>query len=1050
MVLENLAIFQWNCRSLTTNFQYLIQYISEKQHPIICLTSLNVSWKALPKITGYFYPPVFSCKEIDGKIGAAIYIRSDLEYMNTPSPIPRTLENVHSVAIKLKISESMHANIISAYYSKGPNDENINWLRNLDQSENYIITGDFNAHSPLWDKNAIHTTNKKFVDNIIDSGLLLLNDGHITRVPDVSNHRASAIDLTLLSPALALDYQWFVEEDNLGSDHLPIITIVNEKLDIPQEEDTVPKYRYNCADWDKFKIHINAYNKEFLREENIDIAYTKFCDMIHNAARHSIPIQKSCTKQKTSGNIWWSKQCEEAVKIKKKALNEYNKDQKNEEKIKQKRQTNINSNRICAETRKQYIHDYMLREIKGPVDMPKVWVTSSKMKNGFRQPNCPIKVDKIEFPTKTDKAEEFAKFFSNVSNTSSLNKDEQEKRGKNEENIDFKNDFQNNDFFLNSNITLKEVKEAIAELGNKKSAVGIDGISYTLLNNLPEAGVECLHTIIQKSWESQLMPEIWKTSIVIPILKAGKNKSDKTNYRPISLTSHVSKIMEKIVLNRTNYYVEKNNILPHNQCGFRKNRSTTDHIVKLSNQIKHQFSKRKGILATFFDVRKAYDRVWHHRLLLKLKQIGFSGNILAFVKNFLSNRKITTKVGNSYSSLHSTNMGIPQGSILSPILFNLLLHDLPSTLHNDNIEIAQYADDLALWMKVTIRKKTYIREIKYYEKLYQINIDKLSEYMKNNGLEFSSEKTNLILFSNCQVPKVLPKIRLDSTVLRYVDEVKFLGVIFTRKLCWKKHIDYLCQKAFKSLNLLRYISSKPWGQDTSVLIHLATALVRSRLTYGQEAYFSAPKTYLNKIKSIDSKAYKIALGVPIHTKTSDVYNLVGILSIDEWRKLSCCKYLIRSSSIIDSDQETTYLRSESNFPKRSQKMAKIIPISNYTKDVFEEVEINPQKVSKKNASSPIPPWELKTATFDYEYTKTTKNENPNKLTIICRERLERSYKQHIQIFTDGSVSEDNNVGAGFVIPYFKISKSIHLGKGFSRWAIGVFIVEYWTIHYFGS
>ena len=196
MALENFSIFQWNCRTLTTNFQYLVQYLSVNQHPIVCLTSLGVKWKSLPKITGYFYPPVFSCKTMEDKIGAAIYIRTDMEYQHTPSPIPKNYEDVSSIAIKLKINNSKHVNIISVYYNKGPKDDNIGWLRTLDSKEKYIITGDFNAHSPLWDKHTSYTTNRKFVDNILDSDLLLLNDGQITRTPDVRNQKPSAIELT--------------------------------------------------------------------------------------------------------------------------------------------------------------------------------------------------------------------------------------------------------------------------------------------------------------------------------------------------------------------------------------------------------------------------------------------------------------------------------------------------------------------------------------------------------------------------------------------------------------------------------------------------------------------------------------------------------------------------------------------------------------------------------------------------------------------------------------------------------------------------------------
>ena len=151
------------------------------------------------------------------------------------------------------------------------------------------------------------------------------------------------------------------------------------------------------------------------------------------------------------------------------------------------------------------------------------------------------------------------------------------------------------------------------------------------------------------------------------------------------------------------YFSDKNKILPVNQAGFRKGRSSVEHLVKLTTHIKHQFARRKNVLATFFDVKKAYDQVWHARLLYKLKSVGLSGHIYLYVKNFLKDRSIQAKIGNIYSSKRCPQMGIPQGSVIAPYLFNILLYDLPKSLSN-NVVLVQYADDICMWMKVTMKK----------------------------------------------------------------------------------------------------------------------------------------------------------------------------------------------------------------------------------------------------------------------------------------------------------------------------------------------------------
>jgi hypothetical protein len=137
--------------------------------------------------------------------------------------------------------------------------------------------------------------------------------------------------------------------------------------------------------------------------------------------------------------------------------------------------------------------------------------------------------------------------------------------------------------------------------------------------NLPLSWKILLLSFYQTCWLKGTLPTLRKQSVVIPVLKAGKIKSSVNSYRPIALTSQVGKIFEKNILSRLLHFCEKNSIIPFNQAGFQKGRCTSDHLVKLTNQIKKQFARRKSTLAKFFDVRKAYDNVWHKRLLYKIK-----------------------------------------------------------------------------------------------------------------------------------------------------------------------------------------------------------------------------------------------------------------------------------------------------------------------------------------------------------------------------------------------------------------------------------------------
>ena len=306
-----------------------------------------------------------------------------------------------------------------------------------------------------------------------------------------------------------------------------------------------------------------------------------------------------------------------------------------------------------------------------------------------------------------------------------------------------------------------------------------------------------------------------------------------------------------------------------------------------------------------------------------------------YFKNFLSERCICTRVGKTYSSNKTIDMGIPQGSVIAPILFNIIIHDLPKVLSN-NTHVAQYADDIAIWVNTTLRKHTNKRVVNHVQKLYQLEINKLTAYMKDNGFELSQETTCLMLFNNGENPKSLPQIELDGQLLNYKQNTKFLGVYITTKLNWRLHIENLINKARKRLNFLKIVSTQSWSQDTKTLLHLSISLVRSKLIYGQEVYFSAPNTLLKKLQSIDSKAIKLAIGVPVHTNTSKSYTEAGMISLFEQRKLAISKYVIRSLAVINSVTEEIFIDSNKDYPKRAQNISSIQPIRNYINDLINE------------------------------------------------------------------------------------------------------------------
>ena len=1039
---NNKQFLQWNCRSIWSNLPSFEHFIKTNNYSVLALQSLNIEKRKMPQLESYYYPPICDCKNNDDKVKAAIYIRDDLK-CSVLSDLPKIpFESIYFAGARVMINEQYAINFVSVYLPSGPKDFNTDWIKDPNfiniQKDHWCILGDFNAHDRLWDNGRINSDCNRLVENIMDSNLIILNDGDITRIPDRSDHRPSAIDISLMSPNLAILCSWNILDDCLGSDHLPISIEMNAKNNNSNiSEDKVPKFKYHLARWDVFREFLSSFDtKEISDNTDVNQSYEKFQNIVLEAANKAIPKVKN-VKGKKKGNVWWTDECQIAVNQKKETFKVWKKNQIPDNFVNMKR-SKVKCNRIIAKAKKAYWTYFCENEILDSTDSVKVWKKVKAMKNKFHLPIYPIHVDNDKIPSSLKKAHVFNDFFTNNSLSTNLDYDSFQYRKNEEKKKEFSEPKPDQSHYLNANITFIEFDRALKHFSTNNTSVGLDGISFQMLSKLPYSFKQVLFSLFQKFWVNETLPNIWKSSVIVPVPKEGKPRSHVNSYRPIALTSHVCKLFEKIVLTRLVYHCDKHNILPHNQCGFRKGRSTTDHMVKLTNHIKRQFSKRKSTLATFFDVKKAYDTVWHAKLLYKLNNIGISGHMYRYIKEFISNRCISTRIENVYSSEKIIDQGIPQGSLIAPLLFSILISDLP-TVVSKYTNVVQYADDVAIWLNCNLRKNTKNRTVKYIETIYQRDINAINNYMKLNGLQLSSEKTLLILFNNGQNSTVLPKLTLNNESLRYEQSVKFLGVHFTRNLSWKMHINHLITKARKNLNLLKIICSQPWGQDSKTLIHLANALVRSRLTYGQETFFAAPKYLLGKIQSIDSRAFKLALGISVSSNTLRAYNEVGILPLNKYRVSALSKYIIRYLSITNNEKEHIFFTSQ-QYPKRAQNIAYLKTILDVTKETFSDCHIDIKDIKEVPMYSPLPPWEQHMASFDCDNNSLSKKDDLISIVNNVKINLDTNYMNHLKIYTDGSVLDNLDCGAGFVIPDLKIERAFYVGNRFSIFTCELFAI----------
>ena len=253
------------------------------------------------------------------------------------------------------------------------------------------------------------------VENIVDSDLVLLNDGHVTRIPDVANQRPTAIDLSLVSPSVAIESDWNVEENCLGSDHLPILISLNEQVKNEENEveDQIPKFCYNRADWDSYQQFLLSRDISSIEHNDLDIFYSNFTSAVLSAAEYSIPKIKTNIHSKHKGNVWWSSSCADAVAEKKQCFKTWIRQRTDDNFISMKK-AKLHCNKVIAQAKKLYWDDYCRNKVSESRDICSVWKKVKEMKNGCNFQSYSVKINNNAFPSAADKAKAFLDLFTKI------------------------------------------------------------------------------------------------------------------------------------------------------------------------------------------------------------------------------------------------------------------------------------------------------------------------------------------------------------------------------------------------------------------------------------------------------------------------------------------------------------------------------------------------------------------------------------------------------------------------------------------------------------
>ena len=408
-------------------------------------------------------------------------------------------------------------------------------------------------------------------------------------------------------------------------------------------------------------------------------------------------------------------------------------------------------------------------------------------------------------------------------------------------------------------LSVSEVLDALLSLDPTKSS-GCDGIGPKLIKHCALALYVPLHHLYSVSMTKQCIPSEWKCHSITPIFKSG-DKSNVKNYRPISLLCIVSKVLEHLVYNKVSTFIVNNNILCHQQFGFRQHHSTTQQLLLFLGNVHKALNNCPQCDVIYLDLKKAFDSVPHQELLLKLWKAGVTGSLWRWFREYLSNRYQYVCINNGNSSMLPVISGVPQGSILGPLLFLLYINDLPSSIVHS--ETFLFADDTKCLRQISSS---------HDHLLLQSDLDILSTWSTEWKLTFNETKCSLLSFiSSASTNQSDHQYRINGIAISSSNQQKDLGVLVSSDLSWSHHIANLTSKAYKILRLLRRTFSP--SIDITTKKRLYISLVRSQLLYGSQIWRPLHLKDINPIESVQRRATKYILNYYISDYRSRLVKL---------------------------------------------------------------------------------------------------------------------------------------------------------------------------------
>ena len=862
---SDFSLFHLNIRSLNKNGDELCQFLNtiNCDFDVLVLSeiwSCNVTHFS-NLISGYnFYYDIPDSGNVGG---VGIYVRSTLlhnivDVYKISSSNECRVENLW-----MEVTKGCSKYIIGGIY-RHPGHRITTFMQKFDnvlsQIGHYklpcLIAGDINIDLK---KFQTHTDTKAYLDT-----LLVNNFVPVVVMPTrISDTSATLIDHVYYYDPIRTTRNSVITGGNFWcdlTDHLPNFVFLQNYSGTEYQSDDLPYVRlHSVKNIEKFKTAINnvSWNK-LSQYKNVNEAYSSFHKIITDCYNKCFPTVKLSRKH-AKDKIWVTQGIKQSSNHKNKLYKKWLCSHNPADKEKYRGYLKV-FKKVTLAAQTAYYKEKFDRRINS---IKQLWTNLNKISSLCRKKTA-TKIDKLihnneEITEPHDISNRLNTYFCSIGPTlvQSLHPCAQ-------------SDFMKycplpcKDSMFCDPVTPDEILRIIYSFPNNK-APGSDNISSKILKEISDSIVLPLTYLFNFSFNSGNVPDLLKIAKVVPIYKKGE-KHSPGNYRPISLLSIFDKILEKLMYRRLLNFLEKNKSLYEYQFGFRKNYSTSQAVMEVLDNIYQYCDNHEITMGIYLDLQKAFDTVNHTILLQKLAIYGIRGTVLQWFDSYLTNRKQYTVLGDNKSELDTVSCGVPQGSVLGPLLFLIYVNDIQYAISTAKIKL--FADDTNLFLHNCNPAQLFAEA--------NICMAQLLEWFTVNRLSLNLDKTCYSIFGPRQKDANGLNLYINGKAIQNVKCCKYLGILIDSDLKWQDHINYVYNKLIKFTSIFYKIRNK-LPQEVLKMIYFA--FIHSHLLYGIEVYANTTPNHLSKLTVLNNKLLRILQYKPIRTHSYELYQTYFTLPV---------------------------------------------------------------------------------------------------------------------------------------------------------------------------